>query len=106
MGTSGPLQRRRGGQGGNAPLPDAEPQVQGRREGGPDHPRRVHARPAPGGQVHRHHGQGQGDEDTVQRPRRRGSRSPVYPRKRHQGLKINLSPFFCDASLNYLTATS
>jgi len=42
MGPRGALQGRGGGQGGDAALQDAEPQVQGRREGDPDHPGRVH----------------------------------------------------------------
>jgi len=65
MGPYGSLQRRGGGQGCDAALPDPEPKVQGRREGGPDHPGRVHRGTAPGGKVHRHHAQGKGDEDTV-----------------------------------------
>ena len=83
MGSQWALQRRGGGQGDDASLPDAEPQIQGSREGGPNNPGRVQAGPAHGGQVHGHHAQGQGDEYTVQRPRHRRPSGTIPPRKRY-----------------------
>jgi len=65
LGPRGALQRRGGGQGGDAALPDAEPQVQGRREGGPDNIGRVQDGPAHGGQVYGNHAEGQGVENTL-----------------------------------------